>query len=235
MTPHIEAKIDDIAPTVIMPGDPLRAKLIAETYLTDAKLVNSVRGMFAYTGKYKNKEVTVMASGMGMPSMGIYSYELYKYYNVENIIRVGTCGAYTENLKLKDVILVESSYSETTYDELVTGVNSPILNSSSDLNNKIKKAAKNIDINVISGRTHCSEAFYKNIGSIDKYFYEYNCIGVEMEAYALFQNANIHNKKAACILTVSDSLITGEATTSEERQNSFLKMIELALETASII
>lgn len=231
MTPHIEAKLDEIEATVIMPGDPLRAKLIAETFLTEVKLVNQVRGIFAYTGKYKGKGITIMASGMGMPSMGIYSYELYKYYNVENIIRIGTCGSYTDKLNLKDIILVESCYSETNYDELTTGINSPILKASSLLNEIVKKTAKDLNINLITGRTHCSEAFYKNIGSIDKYFYEHECIAVEMEAFALFQNANILNKQATCILTVSDSLITGEQTTSEERQKTFTNMIELALET----
>jgi len=232
-TAHISSNIEDIAPTVIMPGDPLRAKYIADNFLEDAILVNEVRGMLAFTGTYKGKKITVMASGMGIPSMGIYSYELYNLYNVENIIRIGTCGSYTESLKLRDIVLVDSSYSESSYDEITTGENFPVLKASFVLNQKIREVAKRNNIELTIGRTHCSEAFYKKNVSADKYFYEHECIAVEMEAFALFQNANIANKQAACILTVSDSLITGEETTSEERQNSFVEMIKLALETAS--
>lgn len=232
-TAHISSEIEDIASTVIMPGDPLRAKFIADHFLEDVALVNEIRGMLAFTGTYKGKKITIMASGMGIPSMGIYSYELYNMYHVENIIRIGTCGAYTDSLKLRDVLLVDSTYSETSYDEIATGESFPILKSSFVLNQKIKEVAKKNNIELTIGRTHCSEAFYKKNVSIDKYFYEDECIAVEMEAFALFQNANIANKQAACILTVSDSLVTGEATTSEERQDSFVEMIKLALETAA--
>ena len=231
MSVHIEAEKGDIASTVIMPGDPLRAKFIAENFLCDARLVNEVRGMFAYTGKYKDKDVTVMASGMGIPSMGIYSYELYNMFDVENIIRIGTCGSYIGDLKLRDVVLVDSTYSETSFDNLVAGEQIPVLSASFVINEKIKEVAKRKDINLRIGRTHCSEAFYAN-KSVDKYVYEHGCIAVEMEAFALFQNANIANRQAACILTVSDSLVTGEETSAEERQESFVAMMTLALDVA---
>jgi len=231
MSVHISAKKEDIAPTVIMPGDPLRAKFIADNFLNDARLVNEVRGMLAYTGFYKDKKITVMASGMGIPSMGIYSYELYNMYDVKNIIRVGTCGAYTSDLKLRDVLLVESTYSETSFDDLVAQKNSPVLYASKYINEKIMEMAEKKNIELHVGRTHCSEAFYAP-KSVDKYYYDHDCIAVEMEAFALFQNANIANKQAACILTVSDSLVTGEETSSEERQESFVSMMTLALDVA---
>ena len=232
MSPHISATKDDIAHTVIMPGDPLRAKFIAENFLKDAILVNEVRGMLAYTGFYNGHRITVMGSGMGIASMGIYSYELYNMFDVENIIRIGTCGAYTDNLNLRDVVVVESTYAETDYDNLTAGKDSPVLQSSSVINHMIKKVAESKNISLVFGKTHCTDVFYKKFPAVDKYFYEHSCIAVEMEAFSLFQNANLANKQAACILTVSDSLVTGEATSSEERQESFVEMIILALETA---
>lgn len=230
-TAHIEAKEGEIAKTVIMPGDPLRAKYIAEKYLENPKLINQVRGILGYTGTYKGAYVTVMASGMGMPSMGIYSYELFKFYDVDKIIRVGTCGAYTADLKIRDVVLVDSTFARTDYDEMVGGTHSDFLYASVSLNEKIENTAKKLKIPINKCRTHCSDAFYALHGATDKYYYEHECLAVEMEAFSLFQNANVTNKEAACILTVSDNIVTGEVTTSEERQNSFHKMMELALES----
>ncbi|NLL44152.1 MAG: purine-nucleoside phosphorylase [Mollicutes bacterium] len=231
MTPHIEAKKEDIASIVIMPGDPLRAKYIAENYLTDYMLVNDVRNMLAYTGYYKGKRVTVMASGMGNPSMGIYSYELFKFYDVDTIIRVGSCGAYTKNLNLYDLILVEESYSDSNYAFVQNGFKDKIITSSSELNEVIIQKSKELNINLNIGRIHCTDVFYKDNNPFKELYEKYNCLATEMETFALFSNAKYLNKKATCILTVSDNLETKEETTSEERQNAFTQMIELALES----
>lgn len=231
MTPHIAAKKDDIASTVLMPGDPLRAKFIAETYLKDYKLVNDVRGMLGYTGTYNGKRVTIMASGIGIPSIAIYSYELYKFYDVDTIIRVGSCGAYTDKLNLYDVILTLAAFSESSYAYNQSGYSAKILNANESINEKIRLTAKEKSINIIEGTIHSSDVFYKENDNFKELYAKYNCIAVEMESFALFHNANILNKKAACLLTVSDNLVTKEETTSEERQISFTKMIELALES----
>jgi len=235
MTAHIEAKKEEIAKTVIMPGDPLRAKFIAETYLENYKLVNQVRGIFAYTGTYKGKEVTVMASGMGMPSMGIYSYELFKFYDVENIIRVGSAGAYTADLSLYDLVLVDSCYSESTYAKTQSGDSDCIMYPSSSLNNEIKKASIYLDRTITVGTIHSSDVFYKENNNFEELKEKYGCLAVEMESFALFHNAKTLGKNAACILTISDNLVTHEETTSSERQTAFTNMIEVALETASRI
>ena len=230
MTPHIEAKKEDIAKTVIMPGDPLRCKMIAEKYLDNPRLVNQVRNIFAYTGTYKGKEVTIFASGMGNPSMGIYSYELFNVYDVDRIIRVGSCGAYQEDIPLYDVILVENSFSTSSYLSDLTGDESMVVAGSKELNEKIEDTAKKLNIPIHIGNVHCADVFY---GSPDIRYLneEFGCLAVEMETFALFSNALKLNKSASAILTVSDNLITHEETTSEERQNSFNQMIELALET----
>ncbi|MDD3392652.1 MAG: purine-nucleoside phosphorylase [Bacilli bacterium] len=231
MTPHIEALKEDIAKTVIMPGDPLRAKFIAETYLDNYKLVNKVRNIYAYTGFYKNKKVTIMASGMGMPSMGIYSYELFKFYEVDNIIRVGSCGAYTSDLKLYDVILVDKAYSDSSYAFVQNNQKESEITSSTYLNQKIKTVvqAKNVDIK--TGTIYSSDVFYKEKENYVELHEKHHCLGVEMESFALFHNAKILNKQASCLLTVSDNLVTKEETTSLERQTAFTKMIEIALES----
>ena len=224
MTPHINAKEGKIAKTVLMPGDPKRAKYIAENYLENYELVSDVRGILAYTGIYEGKKVTIMASGMGNPSMGIYSYELYKYYDVENIIRIGSCGAYDENINIYDILLVESSYSESTYGQVQNGDNENILYSSSELNDKILKTGHNI----IVGRVHSCDAFYNNVDK-KKLNKEKKCLAVEMETFALFHNAKALNKKATALLTVSDSLITGASLDAEAREKNFKEMIEIAL------
>ncbi len=231
MTPHISAAIDEIAQTVIMPGDPLRAKYIAEKFLTDYKLVNSVRNMYAYTGFYKGKKVTVMGSGMGIPSMGIYSYELYKFYNVENIIRVGTAGSYTEDLKIFDVILVDSCYSESSYAKVQNNSDEKILYSSINLNDKIKKTALKKNYELKECRVLSTETFYNETEEPTKIVNQYKCKAVEMETFALFQNAKYLNKQAACLLTISDNFITKEKLSSLEREQKLDEMIEIALET----
>lgn len=233
MTPHIEAKKGDIEKIVLMPGDPLRAKYIAENFLDEYRLVNNVRGMLAYTGLYKGKPVTVMASGMGMPSIGIYSYELYKYYDVESIIRIGTTGAYNENINLFDIIVSIDAYSESSYAK-VQGYNENIIGASIGLNNAIIKTAQRLDKKYILGRIHSTDVFYGNVDINDLYNNK-KCLAVEMESYALFYNALKLNKKAACILTVSDNLITHEETTPMERQTALNDMITLALETTLIL
>lgn len=230
MTPHIEAELGEIAKTVLMPGDPLRAKYIAETYLEDVKLVNKVRNIFAYTGKYKGKEVTVMASGMGMPSIGIYSYELYKFYNVENIIRIGSAGAYTDKLDLYDLVLTSQAYSLSSFAK-TQGYDSDFIAANKELNKVIKESALSLNKEIKEGVIHSTDVFYGNVDINDLYENK-GCLCVEMESFSLFYNALKLNKKAACILTISDNLITKEETTSEERQTAFNDMMLVALETA---
>ena len=233
-TPHIEVNDKNLfAKTVLMPGDPLRAEYIAKTYLTDVVKINNVRNMFAFTGYYKGKKITVMGSGMGMPSIGIYSYELFNVYGVENIIRIGSCGAYSPDIKIYDVIVTTSAFSESSYAKVAFGYSENILPANSDLNNRLNESARKLGFPVYNEIIHSSDVFYRNCGNVfqdvrDKY----GCVAVEMESFALFANAQHLHKKAACILTVSDSLITHEATTSEERQKSFNRMMEIALDAA---
>lgn len=231
MTPHIEAKKGEIAKTVIMPGDPKRASMIAEKYLEEAKLVSNIRGMCAYTGKYNGKEVTVMASGMGMPSIGIYSYELYNFYDVENIIRVGSCGAYSEELNIYDVVLVTDAFSTSSFAKVQNGSDESIIGADESLNKMIENIANENNIAIHKGRIYSSDVFYTKESVFEMMRDKYNCLGVEMESFALFHNAKVLGKHAACVLTVSDSFVTHEVTTPIERQNSFTKMIELVLKS----
>src|SRR5574344_2120750 len=231
-TPHNEAKKEDIAKTVIMPGDPARARYIAEHFLKDYKLVNDVRGMYAYTGYYKEKRLTVMAHGMGIPSAAIYSYELFNFYDVENIIRIGSCGTYTKDLPIKSVLLVTSSYSDTNYDIAQGGINYDILESSKSLNDVILKTSKGLDIDLKKGRIYTSDAFYTSSDIHEKMLKEHECLGVEMESFAIFYNAKILNKNAACLLTVSDSFVSNDTLGVKERETSFNEMITLALESS---
>jgi purine-nucleoside phosphorylase len=234
-SPHIASiDKDDIAKSVLMPGDPLRAKWIAETYLTDVKLVSSIRNIYAYTGYYNGKKVTVMASGMGMPSIGIYSWELYSFFGVENIIRVGSCGAYIKELDLYDIVLTTKAYSTSVYAKNLGVTGSKFLAASSSLNNKIIKTAKENDITIKQSVIHSSDNFYHlpdSKFSREDLVEKYGITCVEMESFALFANAKALGKKASCILTVSDNIVTHALTTAEERQSSFSKMIELALKT----
>lgn len=234
-TPHIEAKENDFAKTVLMPGDPLRAKFIAETFLENAVQVTGVRGMLGFTGEYKGKRVSVMGSGMGQPSIGIYSYELYKFYDVDNIIRVGSCGAYSKDLNLFDVLITSAAYSDTTYSKMQNGSDDSFAFPSKLINEVIVEAAKEIEIPVIPQKIYSADVFYAESKLAKKHIKKMNKMdigAVEMESFALFTNANILGKKAACILTVSDSLVSGKETTSEERQNAFTNMMKVALETA---
>jgi len=232
-TPHIEAKNGDIAKTVLMPGDPLRAEYIANNYLEDVVKFNNVRNMFGYTGTYKGKRISVMGSGMGMPSIGIYSFELFKFFDVENIIRIGSAGAYSGKLNLYDVLLSSEAWSESSYAETQSGEKINRTFPSEALNKKIRDVAKKLNIQVTEGIIHSSDVFYReNFEDFKKIRDEHGCIAVEMESFALFHNAKITGKNAACLLTVSDSLVTHEATTAEERQNAFTKMMDIALELA---
>ena len=234
-TPHNEANLGDIAKTVIMPGDPLRAKYIAENFLEDVKLVNQVRGMYAYTGKYKGKVLTVMASGMGMPSMGIYCYELYKIYEVENIIRIGSCGAYKPELKLFDIILADKVFSESNYALTLNNEDCHIVESNSELNSIIEKTAKETNINIVKGNTVCTDCFDLYMTDVNKFLErvpsDFNPVGAEMEAFALFYTAKMLNKKAACLMSVVDSKYIKEVATPEERQTGLNNMIKLALDS----
>ena len=235
-TPHNEANLGDIAKTVIMPGDPLRAKYIAENFLDEYKLVNSVRGIYAYTGKYKGKELTVMASGMGMPSMGIYSYELYKFYEVENIIRIGSCGGYKSDLKLFDIVLAENTFSESNFALTLNNEDCHIASSSTELNNVIVNSATQYNINIHVGNTVCTDCFDVYMTDVNKFLTRipesFNPLSAEMEAFALFYVAKILNKKAACLMSVVDSKYIKEIATPEERQTGLNNMIKLALEAS---
>ncbi|WP_425377750.1 purine-nucleoside phosphorylase [Spiroplasma endosymbiont of Polydrusus pterygomalis] len=233
MTPHINAKKEDIAPTVLMPGDPLRAKFIAETFLENVKLVNEIRNMYMYTGTYKNKTITIAGSGMGCPSIGIYSYELFKFYNVDNIIRIGSAGSYDTKLNIYDIVNVTGAYGENNYVKIVAGIDDKVLSSSPHLFETIEAVAKEQQIKTLPGIVHSSDVFYrKDEDDWKKIKSEYNAICVEMEAFALFANALTLKKQAATLLTISDSFITGDVTTAAERQNNFCQMVELALESA---
>ncbi len=236
MTPHNEAKLEDIASTVLMPGDPLRAKYIADNFLTDVKLINSVRNMYGYTGLYKGKKITVFASGMGMPSMGIYCYELYKFYNVQNIIRIGSCGAYSPDLNIFDTLLVDNSYTEGNFAYALEGANCHTIQADESLNNIIENYSKELNIPIVKGNVLCSEVFdyyVKNIDDlISRFPKDLNIIGAEMESFALFYTAKYLNRKAACLLTVVDSHYKNQAITAEEREKSLNNMIVLSLESA---
>ncbi len=232
-TPHIEAQKGDIAKVVLMPGDPLRAKFIAETFLTDVKKFNTVRNMFGYTGLYKGKEVSVMGSGMGMPSIGIYSYELYTEYDVESIIRIGSAGSYSEKANIYDVVLADSAYSESSFAKVAFNYEEDVLKPSAELNERLLVSAEKLGIDVITGRIHSSDVFYRDSGtSWEELRDNHDVLCVEMESFALFANAKKLDKKAACILTISDSFVTQEVTSAEERQTAFTKMMEIALDTA---
>lgn len=236
MTPHNEAKKEDIASTVLMPGDPLRAKYIAENFLEDIKVVNTIRNMLGYTGYYKGKRVTVFASGMGMPSIGIYAYELYKFYDVKNIIRIGSCGAYSEKLNIFDTILVDKSYTEGNFAYALEGKDCHLTDADTYLNDVIKQTALEENTEIITGNVLCSEVFDYYVANLDdlisRFPKELNIIGAEMESFALFYIAKYLNKKASCLLTVVDSHYKHQEISAEERQNSLNTMIKLALDAS---
>lgn len=235
-TPHIESKKEDIAKTVLMPGDPLRAKYIAEKFLKDYKLINTVRNMYGYTGYYKDKKITVFASGMGIPSIGIYSYELYKFYDVEQIIRIGTSGSFNKDIKILDVVLSEGSYAKSYFDKLLDGKDIDYIKSDQELNKKILEMGKKNNIDIKYGDTITSDVFDLYCESEEDFRNNFpknkNFLAVEMEAFGLFYMAKKLNRKASCLMTVVDSFYDKRSLTSEEREKSLDEMIKIALEAS---
>lgn len=232
-TPHISAKAGDFAKTVLMPGDPLRAKFIAETYLEEAQLVNQVRGMFGYTGYYNGKRVSVMASGMGIASMGIYSYELFHFYDVDNIIRIGTAGAMHPDLKVRDIVLGMGACTDSAYaaQYQLPGTFAPI--ASYELIEKAVTEIKKMGhVNYKVGNLYTSDAFYNDNPAVTAAWQKMGVLAVEMEAAGLYMNAARAGKQALAICTISDHMLTGESTTAEERQTNFHDMMKIALEIA---
>lgn len=223
-TPHIECKDASlIAKTVLMPGDPLRAKFIADEFLTDVVCFNTTRNMFGYTGNYNGKRISVMGSGMGMPSIGIYSYELFNFYDVDTIVRIGSAGSYDGSLKVYDTVLVTEAYSESSFAKTAFGIRSKSLKSNASVNNKLRHAATKLGIPLKEAKIHSSDVFY----STDPNRWEvvrdqFGCKCVEMESFALFANAKASGKKASCLLTISDSFVSHEVTSSEERQKKYI-------------
>ena len=232
-TPHINAPKDDFAKTVLMPGDPFRAKRIAEKYLKNAVLVNDVRGVQGYTGEYKGKKVSVMASGMGIPSIGIYSYELYHAYNVENIIRIGTCGALQKEVKVKDLVVATGACTDSNYAEsfglkgVISAVPSfKLLKKADEMVNKLGLQDK-----TRFGQIFTTDVFYRDTNDTLQWT-KMGVIGVEMEAYGLYLNAARAGKNALAICSISDNMVTKQELTAEERTKSVDEMITLALEIA---
>ena len=231
-TPHINAKPEDFAKTVLMPGDPLRSKFIAENFLENPVLVNNVRGVQGYTGTYKGTKVSVMASGMGMPSIGIYSYELFNFFDVDNIIRVGSAGALQKEVKIRDIVFGMGALTNSNYARQfnLPGAFAPIADYT--LLSEAIKAGEKIGAKYHVGNVVSSDTFYDADPTVNDRWASMGALAVEMEAAALYMNAIKAKKRALAILTISDSIVTGEATTAEERQNSFTQMMEVALETA---
>ena len=233
-TPHINATPEDFAKTVLMPGDPLRSEFIAKNFLSNARLVNNVRGIQGYTGKYKGKDVSVMASGMGMPSMGIYSYELFNFFDVDNIIRIGSAGAMSHNIKIRDIVIGMGACTNSNFANQFNlgGTFSPIC--SYELLKKCTNIADGLNLKYHVGNLLSSDVFYDDSASeeVPPTWAKMGVMAVEMEAAALYMNAARSGKNALAICTISDHLLTKEETTSEERQTSFTEMMELALETA---
>lgn len=235
MTPHIEAKLGEIAPIVLMPGDPLRAKFIAENFLSDVTQFNGVRGMLGFTGMYNGVKISVMGSGMGIPSMGIYAYELYKFYNVETIVRVGTAGGIADSIKLRDIVIAQAACTDSNFINQfeLAGHFAPIADF--DLLRKAVETAKKADKNVHVGNVITSDIFYGDCPE-NKALQNWKKMGilaVEMEAAGLYTIAARMNKKALSILTISDMVFTHEQTSPEERQEGFSDMIKIALETVT--
>ncbi|MBA5246731.1 purine-nucleoside phosphorylase [Marnyiella aurantia] len=232
MSVHIAAAKGQIAKTVLQPGDPLRAKFIADNYLDSVKLVSQTRNIFYYTGTYKGNEITIGASGMGIPSIGIYSYELYTEYGVDTIIRIGTCGAYSTDLNLFDVINVENAASESTYAKYAWGIEEELIPHQGNIFESINQTAAGLGKTVIESNIHTSDIFYRKDAAVPAIAQKHKCLAVEMEAFALFANAKYLGKSAATLLTVSDIIPTREQISSDEREKALRVMIELALESA---
>ncbi len=232
-TPHINANPEDFAKTVLMPGDPLRSKFIAENFLTDAKLVNNVRGIQGYTGYYNGKRVSVMASGMGMPSIGIYSYELFNFFGVENIIRIGSAGGISEKVKMRDIIVGMGACTTSNYAVQygLEGTYAPI--ASYELVKAVVEEADKLGAPYAVGNLLSSDIFYNACPEAREKWTRMGVLGVEMEAAALYMNAAYAGKRALAICTVSDHLLTGEAVDAEARQTSFTEMMKVALNVAA--
>ena len=232
MTPHIQAKKDEIAKTVLMPGDPLRAKFIAETFLENAVCVNTVRNMLAYTGEYNGKKVTVMGGGMGMPSVGIYTYELFNIYDVDQIIRIGTAGSLSDRVQLRDVVIGVGASTDSNYGKQygLPGTFAPICDF--DLARKAAEAGENMGIRTVAGNILSSDAFYNDDEKALEKWTRMGILAVEMEAAALYMNAARAGKRALCLLTISDAPFRGEALSAQERQIGFTDMMKIALEIA---
>ena len=232
-TAHNKANKGDIAKTVLMSGDPLRIKKIAEKYLDNPKLVNDIRNIYAYTGTYKEKEVTVMAHGMGIPSMGIYAYELFKFYDVEKIIRLGSCGGYSKDLNLLDIVLVNDSYTESNFAYELNNEKVNQVSSSKELNDKLKETADRLGINLVEGNvmsTDCFDWYVKDINVLLDRIPK-DLIAAEMESFALFYLARQFNREASCLLTVVDSHYNKEELSAEDRESKLDKMSLVALES----
>ena len=228
-TAHIKASPSDFAKTVLMPGDPLRSKFVAETFLENPKLVNNVRGVQGYTGTYKGVPITVMASGMGMPSIGIYSYELYNFFGVENIIRIGSIGAIADQVKLRDIIIGMGACTNSCYQDQynLNGKYAPIANF--ELLSHAVEAAKEIGVNYHVGNILSSDVFYHADPAFNDAWAKMGVLGIEMEAAALYMNAAVAGKRALAICTVSDHIMRGEALDADSRQTSFTDMMKIAL------
>ena len=232
-TAHNKANVGDIAEIVLMPGDPLRAKFIAENFLDDYKQFNTVRNMFGYTGYYKGKRVSVMGSGMGIPSISLYAYELYKFYGVEKIVRIGSTGTYDANIEIYSTILVTASYSESSFAKAAYDDESKYQYPDPELCADLKAAGEKLGIKLIEGKIWSSDAFYYADDKNDKvldFALKNDLVAAEMESFGLFATAKYLGKKAGCILTVSDNIVTHVATTSEERQKKLVDMMKVALE-----
>ncbi len=232
MSIHIAAEKGQIAKIVLQPGDPRRAQYIAEHFLDDIKLVSQTRNILYYTGLYKGKEITVGASGMGIPSIGIYSYELFTEFDVDTIIRIGTCGAYTDELKVYDLLNVELAASESTYAKFAWEIEEDILKATKNTYNTLKNTAENLSLNLKPITVHTSDIFYRKSQDLPEIARKYNCSAVEMEAFALFANAQYLGKNAATLLTVSDVIPTGDFISADQREKALRPMIELALDAA---
>ncbi len=233
-TPHNGCNdASKIAKVVLMPGDPLRAKYIADNFLTDVEQFTSIRNIFGYTGYYNGKRISVMASGMGQPSLAIYSYELFKFYDVDTIVRIGTAGSYDEHLKVMDTVLVTDAYSESTFAKVAYGYKSHNAKPKTKINNQLKKAATKLGIELKEGKCHSSDVFYgTNPNHWKEVHDKYGCTCVEMESFALFQTAKYLERNAACLLTISDSFVDDKIISAEQRQTGLNNMIKIALELA---
>jgi purine-nucleoside phosphorylase len=231
-TPHINAKLGDIAKTVLMPGDPLRAKFIADNYLKNVVQYNTVRNMFGFTGEYKGVKISVQGSGMGIPSIGIYSYELYNGYDVDNIVRIGTAGSIQEDLKIKDIVIGIGACTDSNYASHfnLPGTFSAIANY--NLVEKTVNEARSKGVKCRVGNILSNDVFYSDDTTSMDRWKKMGVLAVEMESFGLYLNAARANKNALCMLTISDEIYTGKATSSDERQNAFTDMMEIALESA---